>query len=901
MRWHAFGLFILALCGAASAGVARAQDEPALVNVAMRGPRFLNGFGPGATPIDPAGVASLRRRVTLRAGEATLGSVLRALAQQSGVRLLYSRDVVPVETHIRLDESRVSLAAALTEVLLDTGVDVAVGVEGQLLLMRRVGAAGAGGGGTIVGRVTDVKTKTALAGATVVVQGTSHSATTGSDGRYRITAVAPGAYTLRVRYIGYAPGTASVTVSAEQEATADLALEKSAQRLDEVVTTGTVVPTEVKALPTPISVVTGDEIGEKGYQRVDQIFRGDIPGAIAWDQGPFDYYSTIAVRGASTLDGSGTVKTFVDGVEVADPGPLGLIDPNSVDRIELTRGPQASTMYGSGALNGVMQIFTKKGRLGLARPEITGKVSAGGLGGYGGQSTALQTDDALSILGGGDRSSYNLGGSYRHTGEWLPGYHSAAWGVSAGGQTTQGPLKVSSSLRYADNAYDQPSDPRFQAYTYWSKPFFEAHHLRQQTYGLTATLQAKQSWQHTLTLGYDQTYLDIAQTQARFTSPADSFLFAYAIHEARTSLLYHTDLSLPLATGVGAIVTAGINYDAFDDVQSYTGGATHTTGSLDGSTSLVRSPSTTTGYFGQVQMNLAGRLFLTGGLRAERNPLFGVDFGTAWSPRVGAAYLQGFGPVTLKLRASYGEGIRAPAPGQRDPTQGPGYQQLANTTLAPERQHGADGGVDVYIGRASIGVSYYNQRAIDLIQGVTIPTAPGTPYTFQFQNIARVKNDGWEFEARVPVGNLQLAGTYSITHSTIQQLPSNYPVGGYQVGDQILAIPRTSAGASVVYSPLPRTTLTASMTYIGHWLNTDYLSYYAYSYGGAAYRGSNRAYWLEYPTVTKFSVGVSQVVTNQLTAFARAENVGNNLRNEQDDYLTFPKPRSVLVGANFRY
>jgi len=77
----------------------------------------------------------------------------------------------------------------------------------------------------------------------------------------------------------------------------------------------------------------------------------------------------------------------------------------------------------------------------------------------------------------------------------------------------------------------------------------------------------------------------------------------------------------------------------------------------------------------------------------------------------------------------------------------------------------------VYVGRASLGLSYYNQRAVDLILPVTVPPPPGdTLPTSQFQNLARVKNEGWEFEGRVTVGPVRFAGTYSITNSIVQAL-----------------------------------------------------------------------------------------------------------------------------------
>ena len=734
----------------------------------------------------------------------------------------------------------------------------------------------------------------------VFLEGTRWRATTGEDGAYRLVEVTAGTYTLTASRIGYAKQSQPVTVAAGQEATVEVRLEVSASPLDAVVVTGTMVPTEVKALPTPISVVTGDEIAQKGYQRVDQIFRGDVPGAIAWEQGPSDYFSTVTVRGASTLHNTPSIKTFIDGVEVAEPTYIALIDPTSIDRIEITRGPQASTLYGAGALNGVLQIFTKKGAFGLARPEVMIKTSLGGIGGFDGQNSALQTDNALSVLGGDEKSSYSLDGSYRHSGDWVPNYNSTDFGLSAGGQTTRGPLTLSTSARYSDKTFDLPWDKRFQAYTRFSQPLYQSYNLRQQTYGATASVQATSSWQHALTVGYDQTYYYENQTQPRFTTPSDSFLHVTAFHEAKTSLLYHTDLKLRLGAAVVGTLTGGVDFAAFDYVYSYTGGATRITGALDGSTSVYRSPWTSTGYFGQVQVNVGEQLFLTGGLRAERNPNFGADYGTAWSPRVGAAYVLGLGRATVKLRASYGEGIRAPDPGLRDARQDAFSMQLANPFLAPERQRGFDGGVEIYAGRASIGVTYYSQRAIDLVDQASVPPPPGdTLFTYQYQNLSRVKNDGWEFEGRLPLGHVQLTGTYSITTSRVQQLPPGFG-GDYRVGDRILGAPQSSAGTTITYSPLSRTTLTASMTHIGHWTNLDYVSFFGFIYGHQPFRGSVRAYWMEYPTVTKFALSVSQVLTTRLSAFARAENLGNNLNFEGTNNQNLPKPRSLLVGATVR-
>jgi outer membrane receptor protein involved in Fe transport len=871
--------------------------------LAERGPRFLMApakAGGAPVEVEAATNARFRQEVSLTLEHPTVGRLLKEISRQTGLEFFYGEDVLSPDRPVALSAERITVATALVGILMDAGVDVLL-LRGNHVALVRKRPGPAADTGAVVGRVTDKKTGAGIGGASVTIEGGRQSSTTGGDGRYRIAGIAAGTCTILARYIGYTPGSVTVSVISGQEATADFTLEKSAQRLDEVVTTGTVVPTEVKALPTPITVITAEDIQRDNLQRTDQVFRGQVAGAVAWNRDPSnDQYSTVVVRGANSLTATPTIKTLVDGVEVADPRYISMIDPNSIDRIEITRGPQASTLYGADALAGVMQIFTKKGQLGLARPEVAAKVSAGGIGGFDGRSTAFQTDNNLSILGGNEKTSYNFGGSYRHTGDWVPNFHSRDWGVSAGVQTVQGPLTLSTSARYADNTFDFPWDTRFLSYSYYSQPFYQPNAVHQQTYGLTADLQTTRTWQHVLTLGYDQTYYQNDQTQPRFTTPDDSLLRYYDVRAWKATLLYHTDLRVQLGDAVTGTVTGGVNVDSYDQTFTYTSGATRTSGNLDGQTSRLRTPWTSTGYFGQLQLSLAGRLFLTGGVRAERNPNFGVDYGAAWSPRVGGAYVFGRGAVSLKLRASYGESIRAPFPDERDSLVQFGQRQLANPSLAPERQRGADGGIEVYVGRASLAVTYYNQRAIDLIEQVPIPTAPGGLVTVQYQNVSRVKNQGWEFEGHLPLKRVQLSGTFSITNSTIRALPSTYPVGAYQVGDRVLGVPHTSGGATITYSPLSQTTLTASVTHIGHWIEHDWVSLFGYYYGAAAYRGSDRAYWIEYPAVTKVAIGVSQVIAKGLTGFARVENVGNNLRYEQYN-AQIPMPRSVLVGANVRY
>ncbi|PYP00354.1 MAG: hypothetical protein DMD61_04460, partial [Gemmatimonadetes bacterium] len=93
--------------------------------------------------------------------------------------------------------------------------------------------------GTVTGQVTDKSNQQPVAGAQVLIAGTSLESRTGRDGHFTMIKVPAGRYTVQVRLIGYATGTASVSVAAGETATADFALTPAAVPLDAVVVSAT--------------------------------------------------------------------------------------------------------------------------------------------------------------------------------------------------------------------------------------------------------------------------------------------------------------------------------------------------------------------------------------------------------------------------------------------------------------------------------------------------------------------------------------------------------------------------------------------------------------------------------------------------------------------------------------
>jgi hypothetical protein len=254
-----------------------AQEPPSPgQQVALGGPRFLQSAAPGAAPIDPRSVPVLQRRVTLSAEQSTLGAALQAITTQTGVRFLLSRDVVPVMARVRVNATGLSLAAALTELLLHTDVDVAVVSSKELALVRR----GMGlrlPGGTIVGRVTDTA-GAAVAGVEMYLDGTQWRTRTDTAGWYRLADADAGAYTLVARRLGYAKGSRPVTVRDGQTDTVNIVLTPVVARLQELVTTATGQRRRLD-IANDITTINADSVMQAApIRNVTDLLEGRVPG-----------------------------------------------------------------------------------------------------------------------------------------------------------------------------------------------------------------------------------------------------------------------------------------------------------------------------------------------------------------------------------------------------------------------------------------------------------------------------------------------------------------------------------------------------------------------------------------------------------------------------------------------
>jgi TonB-dependent SusC/RagA subfamily outer membrane receptor len=184
-----------------------------------------------------------------------------------------------------------------------------------------------------------------------------------------------------------------VDVVAGQVATADFAVQVAAVALEAVVVTGLGAPAEKRVVGNTIEVIGGEAISEApGATSIDQALQGKVTGAwISQNSGLPGGGVSIRLRGTNTILGGSEPLWVVDGVIVdnsadaligissnasgarrevggaAVTNRLADITDADIDRIEVLKGAAAASLYGSRANNGVIQIFTRRGRTGTPR------------------------------------------------------------------------------------------------------------------------------------------------------------------------------------------------------------------------------------------------------------------------------------------------------------------------------------------------------------------------------------------------------------------------------------------------------------------------------------------------------------------------------------------------------
>jgi len=886
-----------------------------------RAPRFLVHHDGRPVVIEPARFALLARRVDARFTKVTLAAALQSLASQSGARIAYSRDEAGLDRTVHMDARGITLTTALTELLFDTNLDVVVAGPDRLAIVPRREEHKVVGG--VEGTVTDSAEKTPVPGVEVAVLGTRLGATTGADGRYAIRGVPAGAHTLLARRIGYRGVRRTVEVIDGKTVSADFSLQKVASTLDEVIVAGNYVESSRREAPVPIATFSEAELHRPTRNRIDQLFRGDIPGVVGYDNGSQALGLVAYVRGSASLDDQNLLKVYVDGIEMPASMLVSSVDLSGIERAELLRGPQASTIYGANASGGVLLLFTKNGRRGP--PRVSGSVAAGVTESDFVSGTPTSMEHRVNIAGGGDGFTYSFGGSYDRFGEVLPQGDWKQFGGYGRAVLTQGKFSLGLTASYSQRVEGSSNFPAFATLGVPSlvAPVNTDGYIGNQLLGVTFTYFPSDHWLHQVTVGFNNLSLNSDNYAPHNAFPGDTLRFADLETDEQLSARYVASTHRALSRSVSSSSTAGVEVSrrTFNYFQGSGLYDPQSAGSAQSDFIEAYRVTNNAGFFAQQVFGFSNRLFLTGGLRAEDNSNVGSSEGLIWAPRAGAAYTFPLSDrIALKPRGSFGKSIRPPQPGQAGAGQSSFSIQQPNPTLRAEVSSGVDAGFDLEYreGTVTFEATYFNQDAKDLIGLTALGVDPATSRSInQYQNVGTVNNKGVEFGLGVRVGPLDARASFSTVKSRIKSLAADY-TGDQQVGDEMRNVARRAGGGTVGFNFRPLfgrgvgrdARLEFGLTYVGGRRSVDLLGVYQCLYTGGGCRGpvdpssggptfgTLRDYEQEIDPFTKIRIGFSHPLSRSLEGFLNIENLTND---QVGEWITIApsRGRTVLVGVRF--
>jgi vitamin B12 transporter len=475
-------------------------------------------------------------------------------------------------------------------------------------------------------------------------------------------------------------------------------------RIAPVVVTATRSPLAADRTPSSVTVVSGAQLRGEGITTVADALRS-VPGLSLAQTGSYGGATSLFIRGGE----SKYAKILLDGVPINDAGgafDLSTLSTDDLDRIEIVRGP-ASVLYGSDAMAGVVQLFTRRGA-----GAMHGDVAARG-GGF------ASRDAEGSVHGSTSRLNYSLGGAQHVTNGFQPfnsrfrqGVGSASLGVAIGA------FDASLSTRFTDRELHFPTNGAGQV--------VDSNAVRRDdrlTVGLDAAYRPSSLVAVRATLA---SYDVHGTTDDQPDSPGDSLGYAYTT--AERSRRRSGDVRVELALPAESRLTVGAQVERKWQES--------TTRSNFGDDAPPRATRRSTSGYAQLLLAPTEDATVVLGGRFDHNEQFG-DF---WTYRAAASTKL---PGATRLRGSVGTAFREPTFLETD---GSGFV-IGNRGLDPEHAFSVDAGIERSFGPATIGATWFANSFRDMIDYRYSATEPN------YFNVARTRASGVELEGRFTLAN----------------------------------------------------------------------------------------------------------------------------------------------------
>jgi len=467
--------------------------------------------------------------------------------------------------------------------------------------------------------------------------------------------------------------------------------------LPEMVVTATRSEIDKKQLATATTVYTRRDIERLQSKTLPELLKGTV-GLDLTQQGGDGKITSVFLRGTD----SSHILVLVDGIKVGS-ATIGatafeFIPIDQIERVEIIRGPQSS-LYGSEAIGGVIQIFTRKGSR-SEKPSVT--LDAGG-----GTYDTIRT--AGTVSGQWQNSWYTVGASHYNTQgfdsrEPVPGF----FGVDQPDKDGYYNTAVNARLghRFDNEAEIEGSFIRAQGKTEYDGTFQDKTKFINQVASLSGSMDLLDNWRSTLRLGQS---LDDNDNFA----PGGAFSTRFDTTRWNATWLNRIDLS--------------------DDHQ-WVLGSDYRLDEIDSSENFSKTSRYDVGIFGEMHSRLFDDHFINASLRWDENEAFG-DYVTG---NVGWRYRWKYG---LSPFASFGNAFKAPTFNDLYwPNDG---FSAGNPDLEPEQSTSFEVGLAGDHGRLQWEFRAYHTNIDNLISWMLVD-----PVRFQYrpENVRKAQIDGLEAE-----------------------------------------------------------------------------------------------------------------------------------------------------------
>lgn len=610
--------------------------------------------------------------------------------------------------------------------------------------------------------------------------------------------------------------------------------------LSEIVTTANRIATPYYAVGSSISVINSNMIEQRQLKTVVDVLR-EVPGVSVIQQGGPGKLTYVAMRGANTNH----TLVFLDGVKLNDASSpsnafdFSSLNTNDIDRIEVVRGPQ-TTLYGSDAIAGVINIITKRGN---KEPKINFTGEAGSNNYYRSNFSltgklGLLDYAVLATQNGSDgiSASSNKYGNTEKDG-FVNTSVTSKINLELTGNLNLGLLykftKVKADLDQAEKMGDDPNFNMRQEEqilkTSLHSSLFDGR--------LESQLSASFIRRFSNTIDLIDSFRPAASSDAH--NDANRLMLGW---QSTLKIIPYNSLIFGIEKETESAATRYLSTSEWGPYES----------------NFPNQSISTVGLYLQDQVNINEEFFANLGVRYDKNDKFGAK--TTF--RIVPAYYNR--STNTKIKFSYGNGFKAPSLFYLfDP-------MFGNPDLKPETSAGYDFGIEQFFatGETIIGITYFDLKIENMF---------GFDSNFKTINIAKANSRGVEFNFSLnPIKEVRINGNYTFNETMDETENSS------TFKEKLLRRPKHTLSFNTNYHIHAGLNLNLQLNFVGKRDDNDYSSW--------------QAKRVELPDYTLVTIGSTYKVMDSLTLNARIENLFDKKYEEVLFYGTLG--RSFYIGMS---